>query len=115
MLTKLFLALRNNGHQTKVVKLNGETRPQLGRSYPEEENRRANAVRQWGMNPDSPRHRPLATIDEPLPRRTQTILSNRVPKPVQEQLDSGRTDPASSRHRQESSVQVLLDASGEDS
>ena len=89
MLTKLFLALRNNQHRVKVIKVNGETRPQLGRSYPEEDDRRANALRQWGVNPHSPRHQPLATIDEPLSKRSQTILSHQLPREVRDRVNSG--------------------------
>jgi hypothetical protein len=116
MLTKLFLALRNNRHQVKVIKLNGETRSQLGRSHPEEDNRRANAVRQWGMNPDSPRHQPLATIDEPLPRRTQTILSHQLDAELRERIDSGteRLQDSRKKNLPGTTVQINLYAGDPD-
>lgn len=99
MLTKLFLALRNNGHQVDVVRINGETRPVLGRSHPEEEDRRANILRQWGMRPESPRHQPLATIDEALPQRTQTILSHQLPPELRARLNGVPARPAESRKK----------------
>lgn len=99
MILKLLLGLRNNGHQVNVVKINGETRPVLGRSHPEEENRRANVLRQWGIESDSPRSERLATIDEPLPQRTQTILSHQVGPEVRQRITSGVDAPADSRKR----------------
>jgi hypothetical protein len=99
MLTKLFLSLRNNGHKVDVVKPNGETRPVLGRSHPEDKNARANILRQWGMQPDSPRKEPLATIDEPLPQRTQTILSHQLPQELRDRLNGGPGPILDSRKR----------------
>jgi hypothetical protein len=88
MSLKVLLGLRGQRHQVKVVKPNGSARPELGRSHPEEENRRAAAVAAWGGKP-SPRQQPLATIDEALPRRAQTILSHQVPPEVRQRLDTG--------------------------
>lgn len=99
MIVKLLLGLRNNGHQVNVVKVNGETRPALGRSHPEEEDRRANVLRQWGMDAGSPRRERLATIDEPLPQRTQTILSHQVGPELRQRLNSGVGGAADSRQR----------------
>lgn len=99
MLTKLFLALRNNGHRVDVVKVNGEPRPVLGRSHPEEEDRRANILRQWGIRPESPRHQPLGTIDEPLSQRTQTILSHQLPPELRARLNGAPARPAESRKK----------------
>jgi hypothetical protein len=99
MLTKLFLSLRNNGHKVDVVKINGETRPVLGRSHPEDKDLRVNVLRQWGMQPDSPRKQPLATIDEPLPQRTQTILSHQLSPELRQRINSGVGTLSGSRQR----------------
>lgn len=88
MLLKVLLALRGQRHQVKVARINGATRPELVRSHPDEENRRAAAVAAWGGKP-SPRQQPLDTVDEPLPRRSQTILSHRLPPAVRERIETG--------------------------
>jgi hypothetical protein len=108
MVLKVVLGLRGQRHQVKVVKLNGATRPELGRSHPEEENRRAVAVAAWGGQP-SPRQQPLATIDEPLPRRTQTTLSHRLPASVRQRLDTGTVVTVDAPPRTESPPAQTVD------
>lgn len=88
MLLKVLLALRDQRHQVKVAKINGAARPELVRSHPGEADRRAAAVAAWGGSA-SPRQQPLATIDTPLPRRTQTILAHRLPAAVRERIETG--------------------------
>jgi len=97
MLLKLLLGLRNGAHRVQVVKLNGETRPVLGKSHPQEENRRAAVLKQWGMQAESPRAQPPQTIDEALPRRSQTILSHRLAPELRRRIDAGVGQAADSR------------------
>lgn len=97
MILKLLLGLRNNRHQVDVVKVNGESRPVLGTSHPQEENKRVEALKAWGMQAESPRKERLATIDEPLPQRTQTILSHRLTPELRQRVNSGMGTLADSR------------------
>lgn len=104
MILKLLLGLRDNRHMVDVVKINGETRPVLGVSHPQEEDKRANVLRQWGMPAESPRREPLATIDQPLPQRSQTILSYQVGPQVRQRVNGGIDALADSRQRNSSGV-----------
>jgi hypothetical protein len=97
MIGKLLLALRNDGHRVAVIKTEGSTREQLGVTHPEEQQRRVKALKQWGIHAASPRHDAPATIDEPLPQRSQTILSYRVEPALRQRLDTGMGKPAESR------------------
>lgn len=97
MLLKLLLGLRNNAQQVEVVRINGEKRPVLGRSHPQEEARRAAVLKHWGIDAVSPRQDRPATIDEALPQRTQTILSHRLQPELRQRIDSGTDLPAESR------------------
>lgn len=97
MILKLLLGLRNNRHQVDVVKINGESRPVLGTSHPQEEDKRMAALKAWGMQTESPRKERLATIDEPLPQRMQTILSHRLPPELRQRVNSGMESLADSR------------------
>jgi len=101
MLLKILLALRNNAHRVNVIKVNGEARTQLGVSHPEEENRRAAVLRQWGVTSGSPRAEPPATIDEPLPQRTQTILSHRLPPELRQRINTGMGGVSDSRAKRQ--------------
>jgi hypothetical protein len=89
MLTKLLLALRDDAHRVEIVTVNGETRPQLGQSRTEDSERRADVSRQWGMPVRSPRQAAPATIDEPLPQRSQTVLSHRLPPALRQPINHG--------------------------
>lgn len=97
MKLKVLLGLRNNGHRVEVIKVNGETKVMLGISHPAEENKRAAVLRQWGQTSGSPRRERLATVDEPLPQRAQTILSYRVPAELRQRLNSGMEPLSNSR------------------
>lgn len=81
--------LRDGRDRVSVITLNGETRPQLGISHPQEDNRRSEAASYWGHAPRSPRQQPLATVDEPLPVRTQTILSHELAPEIAQAVNSG--------------------------
>lgn len=89
MLLKLLLGLRNRAHRVDVVKINGESRPVLGTSHPQEEARRAAVLKHWQIAVESPRKEKQATIDEALSQRTQTILSHQLPPELRRRLDSG--------------------------
>src|SRR6478735_6082350 len=102
MLLKLLLGLRNHGQRVDVVRINGETRPVLGKSHPQEEDRRAEALKHWQQSAESPRMARLATIDEPLPVRTRTILSHRLPPELRQRIDSGMSPPSDSRLKNQS-------------
>lgn len=97
MLLKLLLGLRNGAHRVEVVKLNGEPRPVLGKSHPPEENRRAAVLKQWGVQAESPRPQQPQTIDEALPRRSQTILSHRLAPELRRRIDAGVGQTADAR------------------
>ncbi|HYD80193.1 MAG TPA: hypothetical protein VEC06_10325 [Paucimonas sp.] len=99
MIEKLLLALRNNAHRVAVIKTESGTREVLGVAHPEEQDRRAGVLKQWGIDPASPRQEPPATIDEPLPQRTQTILSYRLDPALRRRIDTGIGEPADSRVR----------------
>jgi hypothetical protein len=99
MIDKLLLALRNRGHRITVIKDGDSQRPQLGVAHPQEEDRRAAALKQWGIDPAAPRSERPATIDEPLPQRAQTILSYRLDPALRRRLDSSMGPPAGSRPR----------------
>lgn len=81
--------LRNGRERVQVVTLNGETRPVLGIRHPQEDRRREEAVRYWGMDAGSPRRQSLESIDEPLSLRSQTILSHEVAPEIARALDAG--------------------------
>ena len=105
---KILLALRNHAHQVEVQVPNGETRPVLGSSHPEEEKRRANVVKQWGGVSQSPRQQQLNTIDIPLPQRTQTILSYRLNPALRNVVNGGIGELADSRlHNRSTEIEAL--------
>jgi len=81
------LGLRYNRHLLSLVKLGDQPRPVLGVAYPEDTDRRARIPIQWGQATQSPRRSEPATIDLPLPQRTQTILSYQVNPQVRAALD----------------------------
>jgi hypothetical protein len=88
MLLEVLLNLRNGRERVSVIHRVGHRLPELGTAHPQEDTRRASIPGHWG------------TIDEPLPVRTQTILSYRVPPEVRRAINGDITDalPASRRH-----------------
>jgi len=101
MLLDVLLKLRNNQEPVSVILREGETRPELGIAHPGEDVRRLSIPALWNMTSHPTRVEPPATIDEPLPVRTQTILSYRVPEHVRRAID-GEVQPRSNgsrRHR----------------
>jgi hypothetical protein len=90
------LELRDDNHLVTEVTLNGAKRPVLGVAHPDEAEKRAKLLRSLGHRP-SPRDERLATIDEPLPQRSQTILSYEVDPALRQRLNGGAGPLASSR------------------
>lgn len=89
-------ALRNDADQVTEVRLDGSARPVLGIPHPHDADQRAKAARRWGQAA-SPRAERLATIDEPLPQRSQTILSHEVDPALRQRLNDGGQAPTQSR------------------
>jgi hypothetical protein len=100
MLLEILLNLRNRGERVVVILREGHSRPELGIAHPNEDLRRVSLPALWGMAEHATRMEPPATIDEPLPVRTQTILSHRVPEDVRRAIDAGipPTPTGSRRH-----------------
>ena len=100
MLLDILLNLRNGRERVSVIHRVGHLRPELGTSHPNEDTRRASIPGHWGWVEQPTRMEAPATIDEPLPTRTQTILSYRVPEDVRKAINGDVTDamPASRRH-----------------
>ena len=100
MLLDILLNLRNGRQRVSVIHRVDSTRPELGTAHPNEDDRRASIAGDWGRAEHVTRAEPPATIDEPLPTRTQTILSYRVPENVRKAINGEVTDalPASRKH-----------------
>jgi hypothetical protein len=78
------------GGTTKVqlVLAPGERRPVLGTSEPADDEARMRAAAHWGVA-RGPRAQPEGGIVEPLPRRSRTILSHRLPEQAREVVQGG--------------------------
>ena len=83
---------RGGGEQVQLVLENGQTRPVIGTSEPADEEARLRAARHWGV-PPSPRQQALGGVTEPLPLRSRTVLSHRLPQAEREMLQRGLTGP----------------------
>jgi hypothetical protein len=110
--THLLLGLRNHAQQVDVVTPNGSTQPVLGTRHPEDadaEKRRLNVVKQWGVAFEAPRRQRQAAIAQPLPQRSQAILSWEVPPELRQILNGGPGKLADSRrHNQDDTDAPLL-------
>ncbi|MDQ3288622.1 MAG: hypothetical protein M3Q42_10270 [Pseudomonadota bacterium] len=100
MLLDILLNLHNGRERISVIHRVGQARPELGTAHPQEDTRRASIPGLWGRVEQPTRIEAPATIDEPLPTRTQTVLSYRVPENVRKAINGNVTDamPASRRH-----------------
>ena len=100
MLLETLLNLRNGRERVSVIHRVGNRLPELGIAHPNEDTRRASIPGHWGWVEQPTRIEAPATIDEPLPARTQTILSYRVPEDVRKAINGDVTDalPASRKH-----------------
>lgn len=105
----ILLELRDGRERVEVIHPPGSTVPVLGKAQPQEDTRRAALPRRWGWEREAPRKAPLATLDEPLPQRTQTILYYRLPPDVQNALNHGVGDAVNAaRNADEGRVSVKL-------
>ena len=93
------LGLRFNRHMVSVIRPPGRSRDLLGVAYPDDANPRLRILAQWGIDARSPRVTDLATVDIPLPRRAQAILSYQLGPDLHQRLDTGMGPLADSRLR----------------
>ena len=100
MLLDILLNLRNRSERVVVIHRVGHALPELGTAHPLEDTRRTSIPGLWGWSEHTTRVEAPATLDEPLPTRTQTILSYRVPADVRQAINGDVTDavPASRKH-----------------
>lgn len=99
MLLELLLGLRDGRERVSVIQEHGSARAALGIRRPQDDERRAVAARLGGGDREAPRRQEQASIDEPAPLRTQTVLYYSVPRQIQKMLNGEVTDalPASRR------------------
>jgi hypothetical protein len=105
------MPLRNDRHTVTLVRPNGSPRPVLGTQSPQEDNRRAMIAMPVDLETHSgrpPVDKP-ATIDEPLPVRSQTILSYRLPRDVREIVNGGVTDAVSASRKTQDTIGVRIE------
>ncbi|MDB5888399.1 MAG: hypothetical protein JWM03_1271 [Rhodocyclales bacterium] len=97
MFVKLLMQLREGRDEVSVVRPNGTNRVVLGTRQPDDDTRRVSVVRQWGEGRAAPRQSAPGAIEEPLPQRTQTILSYSLPPALRDEINGGLTEalPAS--------------------
>ena len=100
MRVELLLELRNGRERVRVIQRVDQPHPELGTAHPDEDTRRADLPALWGLVEHATRQERPAAIEEPLPTRTQTILSYRVPENVRRAINGDVTDasPSSRRH-----------------
>lgn len=108
MLLELLLRLRNGRERIRVILRPGSTRPELGTVQPLEDDRRTSLPERWGWQREAPRKEAPVGIEEPLPVRTQTILSHSVSAEVRAAINGEVTDaiPAS---RKNANLQLRLE------
>lgn len=100
MRVELLLELRNERERVRVIQRVDQPHPELGTAHPDEDTRRADLPALWGLVEHQARQERPAAIEEPLPTRTQTILSHRVPENVRRAINGDVTDasPSSRKH-----------------
>jgi hypothetical protein len=99
MRVELLLELRNERERVRVIQRVDQPYPELGMAHPTEDTRRADLPSHWGWAEHATRQEPLASIEEPLPTRTQTILSHRVPENVRRAINGDVTDASPSSRK----------------
>ncbi len=87
------LELRGGRQRIELVQGVGHTRPVIGRSAPAAENQRLRSAMVHGATA-SPRAQASGALTQPLPQRTQTILSQHLPRELQRSLVEGPTRTA---------------------
>lgn len=104
------LALRNDRQMAKLVRPDGTPRPVLGTQTPEEDNRRAMITERLQIRGHAARQvdKP-ATIDEPLPVRSQTQLSYHLPPEIRQLVNGGVTDAISASRKTQDNIGVRVE------
>lgn len=112
MLLEILLRLRNGRERITIINRPGSSRPELGTSQPQENDRRASQPGRWGWQVASPRKEAPVGIEEPLPVRTQTILSHSVSPEVRAAINGEVTDaiPASRKEAGRVDVKIRIDS-----
>ncbi|HWU84173.1 MAG TPA: hypothetical protein VN028_02430 [Rhodocyclaceae bacterium] len=106
----LMLALRNGRERVSVIQPNGSQRPVLGTQSPQEDNRRAMIAERLDLQTHRGRQvEAPATIDEPLPVRTQTILSYRLPREVRARINGEVTDATTASRKTQDNIGVRVE------
>ncbi|EJL94071.1 hypothetical protein PMI16_00426 [Herbaspirillum sp. CF444] len=91
------LGLRDDAHRVDIITPNGATRPILGTREPGTSDQRAGTIRQAGGILHSPRQSEPDSFELGLEQRTQTVLTHRLPRAVQDRLNGGAGPLATSR------------------
>lgn len=87
------VAVLPNGTPVTLVRPDGAKRPMLGTREPEDSGevaRRIRALEAWGAGGPPARRRPDNAIEQALPLRTRTILSDGLPPDVAELVNGRR-------------------------
>lgn len=108
MLLELMLRLRNGRERISVILRPGRTRPELGTVLPQEDDRRTSLPQRWGWQREAPHKETPAGIEEPLPVRTQTILSHSVPAEVRAAINGEVIDASATSRQDAGRVDVKL-------
>jgi hypothetical protein len=101
------LGLRDEAHQVELIMPNGMTRPVLGMRHPGTEDQRASVIAQSGGPRAAVRQEQSGTIDVATEQRTQTILTHRLPRTVQQRLNGAGT-PSRSRREDGTGIEPLI-------
>ena len=102
------LGLRYNRHQVSLMRQPGRSNEVLAVAYPQQSDRRARILEQWGRDPWSPRHHSPASIDMPLSSRAQAILSYQLAGDIRSRLNGGMEPQIQSRHQLEPGIQQRM-------
>ncbi len=108
MWLEVLLNLRNGRERVSVIRRPDSRRPELGTAHPQDDDRRAAVPERWGWPSHLGRREPLASIDEPLPTRSQTILSYRLPEHVRRAINGDVTDALPASRTEAGRVSVKL-------
>lgn len=106
------LGLRDDAHRVDIITPNGAIRPILGTREPGAGDQRAATIEQNTNAPRSPRQREPDAIELGLEQRTQTVLTHRLPRAVQDRLNGGPGSLAASRLDQPEEAAAELLAAG---
>lgn len=99
MRVELLLELRNERERVRVIQRESQPHPELGTAHPSEDSRRADLPSHWDWDLHATRQESPVAIEEPVPTRTQTILSHRVPEKVRRAINGDITDASPSSRK----------------